>query len=83
MSSNYIVQLDGVFLVSGSVSSSEFFVTEEDLNLLIIDSEVRKDFLESIGKNKVVLTHLGKNIDESTYERKYKSFLEVGVNRWK
>lgn len=83
MSSNYIVQLDGVFLVSSSISSSEFFISEEDLNLLIKDHEIRKDFLNSIGKDKVVLTHLGKNIDESTYEKKYKSFLEVGVNRWK
>ena len=83
MSSNYIVQLDGVFLVSSSISSSEFFISEEDLNLLIKDPEIRKDFLNSIGKDKVVLTHLGKNLDESTYEKKYKSFLEVGVNRWK
>lgn len=83
MSSNYIVQLDGVFLVSSSISSSEFFISEEDLNLLIKDPEIRKDFLNSICKDKVVLTHLGKNIDESTYEKKYKSFLEVGVNRWK
>lgn len=83
MSSNYIIQYNGVFQVSGSISSSEFFISGEDLNLLIKDADVRKDLLNSLGRDKVVLTHLGKSLDESTYEKSYKKFLEVGANRWK
>lgn len=83
MSSNFIISFEGVMQVDGSVSVCEFFVSKKDLRILMDDSEVRNNFLKSLGRDKVVISHLGDSNDNQVFSKNYKKFLEVGVNRWR
>lgn len=83
MSNNFIISVEGVMQVDGAVSSCEYFVSKKHLNLLISNSEVRENFLKSLGREKVVISHLGESNDNQVFSKNYKKFLEVGVNRWR
>lgn len=80
---NYIVSRDNVECVSGELSSCDYFISQDDLNVLINDAECRYQFLNTLGVNKVVVTHLGQQVDPVTFKRVSKNFIDVGVNRWK
>lgn len=83
VASNYIISSNSVTRVSDTSSNSEYFISELDLSILISDSEVRKEFLESLGMDKVIVSHLGRQVDLSTYEKFSRNFVKVGPNKWK
>lgn len=83
MGSNFIITEEGVTLVPGYISSCEYLISKEDLDLLVKDSECRKEFLKSLQKTKIIVSHLGDNLDENFYVKSDKNLLKVGANKWK
>lgn len=83
MGSNFIITEKGVTLVPSYISSCEYLISKEDLDLLVKDSECRNEFLKSLGKPSIIVSHLGNSLDENCYVKSDKRLLKVGANKWK
>lgn len=78
---NFILTRDGVLPLSEEVSSFDYFITSEDLNVLISDKELLREFVESAGKESIIVRPLG-DLNDGVYSMNGVEVLKVGDKKW-
>lgn len=78
---NFLLTEEKVLMLDENNSKFDFFIRSEDLNELIEDKDLLKDFMESLGKDSIIVRPLG-GCREGIYCIHGVEVLKVGEKKW-
>lgn len=78
---NFLLTASGIVTLTEDVSEFDYFISSEDLNVLIKDKELLKEFIANSGKEKLIVRPLG-DLNDGVYFMHGVEILKVGDKKW-
>lgn len=80
---NYIITQENIIPVDSKCSKPEHYLSKEDFGLLADDKEVRRELLNSLGKDKIIVSIGGyTQCQDGVYEKNDSQVIKVGEVKW-
>lgn len=81
MSCYFLLTKANVLMLTENVSNIDYFISSEDLEDLIKDKNLLKEFLDGLGKESLIVRPLGDDEDD-VYTTNGVEILKVGEVKW-
>lgn len=81
MTCNFLLTEEKVLLLDEDVSKFDYFIASEDLDELINDKSLLKEFVGNLGKKSIIVRPLGE-VEEGVYFIQGVELLKVGEKAW-
>lgn len=78
---NFLLTRDKILPLDGNVSRFDYFMNSEDLNDLMKDKNLLREFIESSGQKSIIVRPIGSLID-GVYSINGKEVVKVGDKKW-